>query len=237
MEANMNRPTFKILLTLLAILVFAFPIPAAAAGPKVIPTFSIVKVTPNVSVTITTYNFPAHDSFDVLMNVIGTRGIGGYWVASVYSGSGGSQTFTFNIPAALHGQAQIAIRLQSNTGSGYYSFNWFYNTGYKGGTGGRGVRPYPTFWISGVVRDNTVTVVTQNLPPNEAFRVRMGPMGTRGINGYVVTTFNTGSGGSQVLTFSIPAPLYGSHKISIRMDSISGSGFYAYNWFFNNTTY
>jgi hypothetical protein len=30
--------------------------------------------------------------------------------------------------------------------------------------------------------------------------------------------------------------LSGSFQISIRLQSISGSGFYAYNWFYNNTT-
>jgi len=59
-------------------------------------------------------------------------------------------------------------------------------------------------------------------------------MGTQGIGGIKVDTINTGSGGSKKYTFSIPAALHGSYKISIRMQSPS-SDYYAYNWFYNNT--
>ena len=62
----------------------------------------------------------------------------------------------------------------------------------------------------------------------------MGPMGTQGIGGIQVVTIDTGAGGSKGYTFSIPASLYGSNKISIRMQSPT-SGYYAYNWFYNNT--
>jgi hypothetical protein len=213
-------------------------------GYHLIPTFYINSVARDVSVTITTCNFPAGDSFDVLMNVIGTRGIYGIPVATVSSGSGGSLTFTFNIPASLYGLSQIAIRLQSNTGSGYFAYNWFYNNIISGNSGGRGYPPpyygysyYPTFFIASVVRNNSVTIVTTNLPPNDLFQVLMGPMGAYGVNGYPVTTFNTGSGGTETLTFSIPTAMYDVPQIAIRLQSISGSGFFAYNWFYNNTAY
>jgi hypothetical protein len=213
-------------------------------GYHLIPTFYINSVARDVSVTITTCNFPAGDNFDVMMNVIGTRGIYGIPVATVAFGNGGTLTFTFNIPPSLFGLRQIAIRLQSNTGSGYFAYNWFYNNTTSGNTGGRGNPPiyygygdYPTFWIESVVRDNSVTVVTNNLPANDQFQVLMGPMGSHGINGYYVTTFNTGSGGSQTLTFGIPPAMYGAPQISIRLQSMSGSGYFAYNWFYNNTAY
>lgn len=50
---------------------------AQASCCNSIPTFSIVSVVPDKSVTIQTYNFPANDSFDVLMGPIGTKGIHG----------------------------------------------------------------------------------------------------------------------------------------------------------------
>jgi uncharacterized membrane protein len=201
------------------------------------PTFTITAVTRDVSVSIKTQNMPSNDSFDVLMNYMGTRGVGGIKVATFNSGAGGTLTFTFNIPAALIGQYQIAIRLQSNTGSGYYAYNWFYNntTGGSGGPGS-GYIGYPTFMISKVVRDSSVTIITNNLPPNDKFQVLMGPMGTRGINGYPVTVIDSGAGGVQTLTFNTPPQLYGSFQISIRLQSTTGTGFYAYNWFYNNTT-
>jgi hypothetical protein len=92
-----------------------------------VPTFSIASVIKDVSVTIVTYNLPPNEQFQVTMGAIGTRGLGGLAVATIDSGSGGSQTLTFNIPPALAGLPQIAIRLQSVTGSGYYAYNWFFN--------------------------------------------------------------------------------------------------------------
>jgi hypothetical protein len=231
-------------IALALLLSFSVPTTAfAAQSQSLIPTFSIIGVATNTSVTIQTYNFPAGDTFKVLMGYMGTRGVNGYRIATIGSGGGGSFTATFNIPAALFGQYQIAIRLQSITGSGYYAYNWFYNNTTGGNTGGPGFPPgipgyycYPTFSIASVVRNQTVTIVTNNLPPSDTFQVMMGPMGTKGINGYFVTTINTGGGGTQTLTFNIPPQLMGSYQISIRLQSISGSGFYAYNWFYNNTT-
>ena len=62
----------------------------------------------------------------------------------------------------------------------------------------------------------------------------MGPIGSRGLYGYVVTTISSGTGGSQSLTFNIPAQFYGSPQVAIRLQSVTGSGYYAYNWFYNN---
>ncbi len=210
------------------------------SGYTGIPTFSISSVVADKSVTIKTYNFPANDNFDVLMNYMHTQGVNGIKVTTISSGSGGSFSATFDIPASLQGQYQIAIRLQSNTGSGYFAYNWFYNNTTGTNTGGgavpSGYTGYPTFSISSVVRNKTVTILTNNLPANDKFDVLMGPMGTRGINGYFVTTINTSNGGAQTLTFNIPSQLKGSFQISIRLQSRTGSGFFAYNWFYNTTT-
>jgi hypothetical protein len=215
--------------------------PGTGPGYAGIPTFKIVSVERNNTVTIKTTNLPPSDSFDVLMNYMGTRGVNGIKVDTVSSGTGGSKKFTFSIPAALKGEYQIAIRMQSNTGSGYFAYNWFYNNT-TGGTGGGGVPSqsgysgFPTFSISSVMRNKTVTIKTNNLPPNDRFKVLMGPMGTRGINGIKVKAFDTGTGGVQTLTFDIPVELKGSNRIAIRLQSVTGSGYYAYNWFYNNTT-
>jgi hypothetical protein len=207
------------------------------------PTFSIVSVVRDSQVTIQTKNLPANDTFAVLMNTMGTRGVNGIQVATLNTGSGGSQELTYNIPAALQGLYQIAIRLESTTGSGYFAYNWFYNNTTGGSTGGGSQPPpatgytgFPTFSIQSVVRNTSVTIKTQNLPPNDTFAVLMNFMGTRGINGYQVATLNTGGGGSQVLTYNVPAALAGQYQIAVRLQSTSGSGYFAYNWFYNNTT-
>lgn len=129
--------------------------------------------------------------------------------------------------------------MESST-SGYFAYNWFYNNTTDGATQPPtdtqppGYSGYPTFNILSVVRDTSVKVQAYNLPPNDSFKVTMGPMGTKGVGGIKVDTVNSGNGGSKKFTFSIPASLKGSYKISIRMQS-STSGYFAYNWFYNNT--
>jgi hypothetical protein len=207
---------------------------AAAPASSTIPTFSIVSVVKNKSVTITTYNFPANDSFDVLEGPMHSQGIGGVKVATVASGAGGSFTATFPIAAEFKGAFQVAIRLQSNTGSGFFAYNWFFNNT-ASGSGGGGTTGIPTFSIASVVRNKTVTIVTNNFPKNDKFDVLMGPMHTQGVNGFFVTNVSSGAGGTLTFTFNIPVELKGSYQISIRLQSSTGSGYFAYNWFYNNT--
>ena len=92
----------------------------------------------------------------------------------------------------------------------------------------------PTFIIASVVANQSVTIRTSNFPANEQFAVQMGLMGTQGINGTFVTNTTTGSGGSFTVTYAIPANLRGLSRIAIRLQS--PSGYYSYNWFYNNTT-
>ena len=98
------------------------PPPATPSAP--VPTFTIVGVVRDKSVTIKTANFPANRSFEVLMGPIGTKGINGTAAGNVNSGKGGSIEATIQIPAKFKGSGQIAIRLESGP---YYSYNWFYN--------------------------------------------------------------------------------------------------------------
>ncbi len=92
--------------------------------------------------------------------------------------------------------------------------------------------PTPYFFIQSVARNNTVTIKGYNYPANTKFNVYMGPIGTQGIGGYFVTSFNSGQGGTIVKTFPIPPEMYGAQKVAIRTQS---NVFYAYNWFWNNT--
>jgi hypothetical protein len=196
-----------------------------------IPTFSIVSVVVDSSVTIKTNNFPADLDFTVRMGPIGTKAIGGIVVATTNSGTGGAFEATYDIPDSLKGSYQIAIRMDSPTGF-YFAYNWFYNntTAVTPPSGYTGI---PTFSIVSAVEDTSVTIKTTNFPPDQDFTVRMGAFGTRAIGGEVVATTNSGTGGSFEKTYDIPADLAGSYKIAIRMDS--PEGYFAYNWFYNNT--
>ncbi|NSW51721.1 MAG: hypothetical protein HPY85_04390 [Anaerolineae bacterium] len=90
----------------------------------------------------------------------------------------------------------------------------------------------PTTSIVDVVKDTSVTIRTYDFPAEETFTVTMGKFGTRGIAGYIVNTFGSGSGGSFEKTFTIPAALLDEDKIAIRLES--PHGYYAFDWFYNN---
>jgi len=206
------------------------------------PVFMIVGVERNQTVSIRIDNLPPADRFKVEMGPMGSRGIDGYLVAKFESGRGGKKICTFEIPNPLKGSRQIAIRIESITGSGYYAFNWFYNNSTGKWDGGGGKPPknvysgIPTFRITDVTKNKSVTIQTHNLPPGDEFKVLMGPIGTKARKGYFVDLVGSGSGGSKTFTFDIPHQLYGSYKIAIRLQSTTGSGYFAYNWFYNNTT-
>ena len=217
------------------IVLVALAIPTAAFSMNAysgIPTFTIVSNITDQKVTILTSNFPANYDFQVLLGAYGTLGVGGTQVATTNSGTGGAFQATYAIPAVLQGSQRIAIRLQSTTG-GFFTYNWFWNNTSTGGTGGPVYSGFPTFTVSGVVVDSTVTIGMVNLPVNYTFNVLMGAYGTLGIGGTQVASFNSGAGGSLSATYNIPASLKGSQKIAIRIESTTG-GLFAYNWFWNN---
>jgi hypothetical protein len=222
----------------------ASPTTTPIPGYSGFPTFSIKSVIEDQSVTILTHNFPPNDTYTVTMGKFGTLGIGGVVAGSTNSGAGGSFEVTYNIPTEMAGLSKIAIRLQSPT-TGFFAYNWFFNNtatatptpqptptttpvppGYTG---------FPTFSITAVVKDNTVTIKGANFPAGDTFTVLMGKFGTRGIGGINVGSTNSGAGGSLSTTYDIPASLAGSTQIAIRLQSPT-SGYFAYNWFWNNTT-
>ncbi len=222
-------------------LLLALPISAVQAYSGY-PYFFIKAVIRNHSVEITPYNFPPNDTFIVRMNVMGTRGVGGYVVDTVLTDAAGNLSDTvYPIHPNLWGLKQIAIRLESPY-TGYFAYNWFYNNTYPAtatpaptGPSGTGYYGFPFFFIRSVVKDTSVTISPHNFPPNDTFQVRMNYMGTRGVGGILVATVTTdASGNLSSLTYSIPSALAGQYRIAIRLESPT-SGYYAFNWFYNNT--
>jgi hypothetical protein len=214
-----------------------------------IPTFKIDSVKADESVTITTNNFPANQTFTVTMGAMGTRGINGVVVGKIESGTGGALTATFDIPDKFKGAYQISIRAQTAHANPYFAYNWFYNntassdssapqTSDTTSTPANPVPVHvgiPTIHICKVERDKSVTFRTTNFPAKQTFTVRMGSMWTAGIGGTVAGTFESGDGGSFEKTVNIPANLAGSYRISIRTETAHADPFYSYNWFYNNT--
>jgi hypothetical protein len=99
---------------------------ASAPGYGSVPTVSILAVAKDVQVTISANNFPTNQSLNVRMGSYGTEAKNGTIIATPNSGSSGCFSATYLIPAALAGSQQIAIRVE--TATGYYGYNWFYNT-------------------------------------------------------------------------------------------------------------
>ena len=240
---------FRILLFAVIILV---PLQVIAAPSYVIPTFTIIAVDEDDTVTIKTANFPAGDSFTVTMGAYGTLGIGGTVVGTQSSGAGGSFTATYNIPNSLKGSTKIAIRLQSPT-SGYYSYNWFWNNDHPDPTpvpGSTPVTPAPsTTWgyppagkntipntsVTAVVTDTNVTVTGSNFTTNDVYQVYIGKFGTKGVGGTMVGTQSTNANGNFTGTYNIPAAYHGEAKLAIRFVS-PATGYYAYDWFVNDSS-
>lgn len=231
---SLMRPVFLVVaLVLVAVVVFAWAVPARSST---IPTISITSVVTDTTVTVQANNFPANQNFTVTMGPMGTQGINGYVVATTNSGAGGSFSATYNIPAQLKGAQQVAIRLQTSHAYPYYAYNWFWNNTTAGQGGIPGYSGIPTFSIISVEAGKTVTIETNNFPPNQAFTVMMGPMGTRGVNGIVVGTLNSGVGGTLRVSFNIPPQLATAYQIAIRAQTSHAAPYFAYNWFYNNTT-
>jgi len=234
------KKLFSIIITIIALSSLVLPVAASSSNSQPYPYFYILEVVEDLTVTIQVYNAPANDSFRVTMGEYGTLGIGGVVIGDTSTGSGGSFVATYSIPSTLAGREKIAIRLESPT-SGYYAYNWFYNNPSASSTSTPpsttsvpGYTGYPTFSIASVVADESVTIKTSNFPQNDTFTVTMGNYGTKGIGGSVVASTNSGSGGTLTLTYDIPDSLVGLSKIAIRMESPT-SGYFAYNWFYNNT--
>ena len=203
------------------------------------PTITIISVTEAVSVTVQGHNFPPNDTFWVRMNWMGTQGVAGTVVATITTDAGGNlSSVTYNIPGFLSSAYQIAIRLESPS-SGYFAYNWFYNNTTTGGTGGipSTYSGFPSFAITAVTRDTNVTIGPTNFPPNDTFSVRMNWMHTQGIAGVVVQTVTTDADGNlSDLDYEVPDFLKGSYQIAIRLESNNYPYYYAYNWFYNNST-
>ena len=211
------------------------------AGKNTIPHTKITDVTVGVDVTVQGSNFTLNDTYNVYIGKFGTKGVGGVKVDTFDTDGTGKFTKTFSIPAALKDEGKLAIRFQSSN-SGYYAYDWFVNTGVTPGPGPgttwgyppAGKNTIPTFTIQAVVKNDQVTIKATNFTTNDTFNVTMGKFGTKGVGGVKVTEQTTDGTGKFTATYDIPASLHGLSMIAIRLQS-PASGYYSYNWFYNNT--
>jgi hypothetical protein len=98
---------------------------AVFQGIPGVPTFGILKVTRDATVTIQTNEFPANTKYVVKMGGAYTYALGGITIGTFDSGKGGTMNGTFNIPAELKGSDRIDIRVEFPDGR--YTYNYFFN--------------------------------------------------------------------------------------------------------------
>ena len=127
-----------------------------------------------------------------------------------------------------------------DSSDGFYTYNWFWNHSTGAAAAGGAVEEpvycgVPTILVSAVVRDMSVTLSGSNFPAGETFKVTMSEFGATDADGIDAGTYVSGAGGEFNRTFTMPLELAGSDIIVIRLETEDGA-FYAYNWFFNNTT-
>lgn len=232
--------TLKIILVLAIVAALAIPTGVGIVNANKIPTFSIVSVVPGAVVTIQTNDFPAEMEFDVLIGRYGSYGIDGIKVATQDSDKGGSFTATFNIPEELKTVGMLSIRLE-NKESGYYAYNWFKNeaipaadTTKEPSTDETEEVYHPSFTITSVDMDKSITVQGVGFPKDTEYDILMGVYGTMGMGGVKTASQKTGSKGEFKATYTIPEDFKGAYMISVRMES-SASIYYAYNYFYNST--
>lgn len=232
---------FALLFALMLVLVICAPVQAATY-----PTFDIMGVVVDNSVTISTNLFPANELYYVYMGYNGTLGINGILVTKIWTGSGGTFKAKFYIPDELKGQDIIAIRLESPT-TPYYSYNFFYNTtnyssynyttsssssSSSSSTSTYVPNDFPTFSIIGVVKGESVTVQTSYFPPDDMFGVYMKDAASAVKTWYYVAGFNSADGSSFTATFAIPRELFFKEKIAIKMYNLDEK-YITYNLFEN----
>jgi hypothetical protein len=98
---------------------------AVFQGIPGVPTFGVLKVTRDATVTIQTNEFPANTKYVVKMGPAFSYALGGTVIGTFDSAKGGTANETFNIPTNLKGSDRIDIRVEFPDGR--YSYNFFYN--------------------------------------------------------------------------------------------------------------
>lgn len=201
------------------------------------PTTTILSSVDKTEVEVKVFNLPKDVDFVVTMGKFGTRGVGGTQVDSFNSADGGTQTFTFTVPATLMDENKLAIRLDSGR---WYAFDWWVNNPSAAPVPAPApVTPSPSGWtkipstsfVSLAAGGGSVTFAAYNFEPNTEWKVTMGEYGTRGVNGIYIQTL-TSPDGSFNITSEIPEALKDLDKIAIRYEQVGGP-YYAFDWFNN----
>jgi len=226
------------------------PIPGYSGTPSI----KIQSVESGRFVGVEGTNFPPNAELTVRMHVLGTRGVNGYKAGTVKAGDTGLFTSKFSIPSELGRLFMIAIRVEDEA-SGYYAYNWFFNLTYPTISSQPSTEPtaqagktdsapaqtatpayqgFPTLEITAVEMGKKVTLNAANLPAGKSFDVYLGSLKQMTGGGTKVASLQSTDEGKATLTVEIPPELSNLWQLSVRIIS-PDSGYYAYNWFYNQT--
>ena len=85
-----------------------------------------------------------------------------------------------------------------------------------------GIEPYPSYTISSVKVDESVSIMTRDFPAETNFIVRMKDLNE--VSDYLdIAKFNTMSGGAFAATFQIPEQLRGKQNIGMLISNLAGT--------------
>ncbi len=179
-------------------------------------------------------NFPANDTYFVYMGENGSYGIGGVLVSKVATNKGGTFLAKFFIPDELKGEDVIAIRFESKGGHAPW-WNFFYNTtgSYTYSSTDSDVdynvlNPgVPQFTVLNVAQGESITLRSKYLPDNQRWAVWIKDGALANVNWIEVSGFESGAGGIQTFTVSIPNSLKYNEVLAIKVQSIETD----YFWF------
>jgi hypothetical protein len=90
-----------------------------------VPTFGVLSVVGDSTVTIMTSEFPKNSKYTMYMGPSGSRGFGGTLLGTFDTDADGQMTLVFNIPATLRGFSPIDFRFEFPDGS--WKNGFFYN--------------------------------------------------------------------------------------------------------------
>ena len=214
------------------------------------PFFAITDVVMDKSVTVKGSGFPKNEEFDVTFGAYGSYGMSGVKVTTQKTGDKGEFKATYEVPKEFAGEYMISINME-NPDTGYYAFNYFYNADYaspvettvssapttaatpvKEETSTSGYTGYPFFNINKVEKDTSFALKAENLPIGDEFDVMVANF--NGGDAVKAGTIDASKLAVVEQTFMIPEELKGVSQISVRLTSAK-SGYFAYNFFFNDT--
>ncbi len=250
-KISLHSSRFTMIALIMVIVVSLFGAalqPASAAEPVALTIPSVVK---GQSATIKVTGMPANKDFRVLMNKMGTQGVGGTVVGTARTDQNGSFTKTFAIPSQLKNEPTIAVRVEATDATGWYAYNWFTNStsgssssgsssgssssssgsssSYTGSTSGAGA-----ITIVDVDEDTGVDISAQHLSANRTYPVWFD---WRNQSGSVMTTqsgtVKSDANGKVVAFVKMPSILRDRRDIRVRFQPAGGSTVAASAWFYN----